>query len=443
MVDIHTNQGIRLYPAQENLVSSWATFGPRAVLSAETGAGKTFMTVAIARTYKRILVVCPALVKYVWQKAFTLDNRESHVVRWGRERKNLTKAQQQILKDSYAADIQIISYALIDNVHPTDWDFIVFDEVHHLANPHAITSKHCEALLRANPQAAVLGLSATLIPTNVIQLWNPLRLIAPPSAWPKGNITSYGPPWNWLRKYVGLVVNDYGTVPGTPTQEQRVALQTSILDNVMHVSLKDIMPDMPPLRLDMLEVDQGKLALEAAIQEWCSNPPDDVTHQIVLCATRAQAAAIANKYNGIYIDGSVEPHKRNMLLAHAEMLPHALVVATYESLIVGIRLLWVQRALLINFNGSPGEMTQLLGRFRAVGTTKRPLVQVLMQPENERTAEILKERLTVVTELLGSGATETQLDELLKRPDITVEQLRNALFQINESALNIEDWTDE
>lgn len=443
MSDIHGSTHFRLYPAQQAIVDQWEQFKPRAILAAPTGAGKTLMSCAIAQNYNRILVVCPAMVRNVWSDIFGKFGRVAHPIRWGRDRKGLTKAQVAERIEAYHANIQVISYALLEEVDPFEWDLIILDEVHHLASPHAAVSKHIAHLFLGNPACHVLGLSATLIPTNVTQIWNPLRLISPPAEWPKGDPTTYGPPWAWLRKYVGLEVNDYGTVPGEPNPKQRTALAQSLVDHVMYVSLKDIMPDMPPLRLQMLECDQGKPAFDSMVKEWVQDPPGDITHQIIMCATRAQASMLAHKYHGIYIDGSVDPQKRHELLKQGEMSPHALIVATYESLMVGIRILWPQRVLLIDFNASPGEMTQLLGRFRAVGTTKRPLVQVLLQPENERVAERLQDRLRVVTSVLGSGATEQQLDELLALPEITTDVLRNALNQMNLSALELEDWESE
>jgi hypothetical protein len=441
MTYIHGKPGVRLFPAQQRLVDEWESHKPAGIISSQTGAGKTVVSCAIAAQYKRILIVCPAIVRNVWVDMFAKFGREAYSIRWGRDRKNLTKKDAQYRDLSYAADIQAVSYALVENVHPTDWDLIIFDEIHMLANYHTIANKHAEALRKANPQAHIIGLSATLMPTNAIQIWNPYRLVSQPKEWPRGAATNYGPPWNWIRKYVNLDVTEYGSVPGTPTPKQRADLQTSILPHTMHMSLQEIMPDMPALRVEMLNVDNGAKAYNDTVKEWATNPPDDVTHQLILVDRRAHAATLAHAYGGVVVDGGIAPDKRHDILAEAAAAPKALVVATYESLLTGVRILWPQRVLIAQFNASPGEMTQLFGRFRAVGTTKRPLVQVLIQPDSEIKADVLRERLEVATSIFGSGATEEQIDALFKNKEITVDDLRNALSQFNN--FDASSWSDD
>ena len=123
-----------LYPYQE-IGSRWLATRKHAILADEMGLGKTPQSI-MAATYlglKRILMVCPALVREQWQEMFSdwsfIPDEHVNCIDSSREMR--------------VTPVTIVSYSMLGSdavfwdLRNKEWDLIIVDEAHYLKNMEA------------------------------------------------------------------------------------------------------------------------------------------------------------------------------------------------------------------------------------------------------------------------------------------------------------------
>lgn len=133
----------------------------RCILADEPRVGKTLATASAALQHLPALIVCPAIVKTVWQSAFTnLDPSIPVTIINGK--KNAT---------SIGADgITIINYDLLGSIEEMgNFKTLVLDESHRIKSPKAVRTVAAQKLM--SKIKYVYALSGTPIPNRPIELW--------------------------------------------------------------------------------------------------------------------------------------------------------------------------------------------------------------------------------------------------------------------------------
>jgi SWI/SNF-related matrix-associated actin-dependent regulator 1 of chromatin subfamily A len=133
----------------------------RCILADEPRVGKTLATASAALENLPALIICPAIVKTVWQSAFA--NLAPEVpVSIVNGKKNAT---------SIGADgIVIINYDLLGAIKDIgNFKTLVLDESHRIKSPKAIRTIAAQKLMKDIPN--VYALSGTPIPNRPIELW--------------------------------------------------------------------------------------------------------------------------------------------------------------------------------------------------------------------------------------------------------------------------------
>ena len=131
----------------------------RAILADAPRVGKTIPTAAAALHHLPVLVVCPAVVKPGWVKAFAALGHQAQEVK-GRA---AAKAVQ-------ATGVVVINYDLLpDMMALNGWATLVLDESHRIKTPTAKRTETALKLMKATPR--VYALSGTPIPNRPIELW--------------------------------------------------------------------------------------------------------------------------------------------------------------------------------------------------------------------------------------------------------------------------------
>lgn len=133
----------------------------RAMLCDEPRVGKTLATASAALENLPVLIVCPAIVKTVWQLAFTnLDPSKKILVVSGK------KAAEAV----GGADVVIINYDLLGAIKSIGkFSTLVLDESHRIKNSKAIRTKAAMKLMAKIPN--VYALSGTPIPNRPSELY--------------------------------------------------------------------------------------------------------------------------------------------------------------------------------------------------------------------------------------------------------------------------------
>lgn len=153
---------MNLYPHQQ-AAKEFLLSTKRCILADQPRVGKTLPTASAAAMHTPALIVCPAIAKTVWQRAFQAVNP------------NLTVCVVNGKKEATAIkrhDVIIVNYDVLQYVN-TDlfckFNTLVLDESHRIKNPDARRTKaalHAMAHIKR-----VYALSGTPIPNRPIELW--------------------------------------------------------------------------------------------------------------------------------------------------------------------------------------------------------------------------------------------------------------------------------
>ncbi len=459
--------GLRLYPAQaEGVRRVLEASGGRYILAYGTGCGKTATALTAVDMYldrrpellnPRVLVVCPAMVRRHWaRETARWLGVLAHPVEYGRARR-LSKTEGLRRDAAYEARWQAVSYSLLGQLPREGYDCIILDELHHLAHWSSNQSGLARALVSGNPRALVVGLTATLIPTELKQLWHPLALLFGTKEW--GRLPNTGDcSWDFARRYCQIEESAYGKRVHGAKGGAMPELQRRLSGITHRVVREDIAADLPPLNVQMLDVAGTALsdhagahgAVTRATVEWAKDLPEDVTHSVVLAYHRKLAKHLAAELGArrpgevLYIDGSMPTAQRAVVLKLAEGMARVILVATSESIREGVRLMWAQKVLMAEWRQAPVMVIQVLGRFQSVGDTRRPQVEVLTDESLYGAASTLIDRTAAINTVLRAGKVENVVQQVFKAPDLTEErlgQLTAAMFAAHRP--RDEAWQDD
>jgi SNF2 family DNA or RNA helicase len=169
-------EGLRLYDYQKAGVA-FLRNSANVLLADDMGLGKTAQTIALINAtpeIERVLVICPAGVKYVWEREFAHWNT----------RPELFSAILGV--GNREAPVLIVNYDQLRKFHPVlsarPFDLIVLDEAHYCKNLSAQRTK-LSRLLAANAKRKVL-LTGTPLLNRPAELW-PLLNMLDAKAWGK------------------------------------------------------------------------------------------------------------------------------------------------------------------------------------------------------------------------------------------------------------------
>lgn len=153
---------MKLYPHQE-VAREFLLSKQRCILADAPRCGKTLPTASAAALHQPALVVCPAVAKRVWQRAFEAVGVDAQII--------MGRAGAQAAKPE---GVVIINYELLtDLVNVAGWQTLVLDESHRIKSHTAKRSKVAMRLMKSAPR--VYCLSGTPIPNRPIEIWTVLN----------------------------------------------------------------------------------------------------------------------------------------------------------------------------------------------------------------------------------------------------------------------------
>lgn len=134
----------------------------RCILADEPRVGKTLPTASAAAENLPALVVCPAVARRVWDKAFMAIGVKSQIL-----------FTTQDAKEYVPADVAIVSYDSLKHIKTDGWKTLVLDESHRIKSPKA--QRSIAALALMGKTEFVYCLSGTPIPNRPIEIWTVLH----------------------------------------------------------------------------------------------------------------------------------------------------------------------------------------------------------------------------------------------------------------------------
>jgi len=263
---------VELWKHQREAVE-WAAGRAWALLHHGMGSGKTKTTLALIlrciadRQATRMLVCCPKAVMPAWKKQVGLWCPEIRVVLLDGKTK---RAKQKQLAAAFADQspvIVVVNYESawrLDEIEKQSWDVLVWDEVHRLKAPSGSASRWAGRMTKKNPQARRYGLTGTLIPHSILDVWAIYRSLEAPAC------TTFGTSYTMHRaKYAVMNPHQQGMViawRNLPEAHRKIAATTH------HVRSSDVL-DLPPIQFidEPVEMTAGEARLYREVErEFCA-----------------------------------------------------------------------------------------------------------------------------------------------------------------------------
>ena len=454
-----------LYPPQIAGIAPVLNPTRRYILNWEMGCGKSVGTCEFMnqhRTPPKTLVVCPAMVRLDWEKAFTkFYQYKTHIGihRFG-FRKNLTKAQTEELFLAHRASVQIVSADLVGEITSIDFELIVLDEIHIYKNAKAVRSQQVRELLAKNPQAFVLGLTGTLAPNDLGDIHNPIDLL-----WPGRFGNKYAFQHRYQNKTLKVINEQTGETRAKfvgirEEHAEELAYRLSALST--RVTRKDVAQYLPAFDINLLRIEVEKFdwklgrdakSIEGALEyaanaklmhvvAWVVNAKETTSHVAVLTHHKAVADAYVRALQAklplekiVHVDGDIPVDKRLALIDGAKASDSAILVGTIQSLGLGISLTKFSQAICAEFHWSPGVMEQLLLRFSRLDSMVPSAMWFAMVPGtiDEIIATRLEEKFKAINPIAETGLVGSKLEGLLQLDDATF------LAGITEAAMALDE----
>tara|TARA_R100000234_G_scaffold6065_1_gene4159 strand:+ start:2104 stop:4089 length:1986 start_codon:yes stop_codon:yes gene_type:complete len=244
---------LELYPFQKVGVAFAEASNGRCLIGDEMGIGKTIQAIAYAalNPARPALVVCPANVKYNWQK---------EIKKW------LPAETVQVIDSGkaelIAADFYVINYDLmgkkLDELLKVNPRLTIIDEAHYLKNKKAKRTVATMTLARFCPK--VVALSGTAIASRPKEFFNILNLLRP---------DEFSSEWNFLQSYCDPFHNGWGwNFDGASNTKE---LNERTRDVCIRRLKSEVLPDLPPKTRQFLPIrltaDQRDM-YDVAQDEW-------------------------------------------------------------------------------------------------------------------------------------------------------------------------------
>lgn len=426
---LHEYQRVAVQRAVEDATRRW-------IFNDEMGLGKTAEAIRCLEIVRpqRVLVVCPAIVRSNWLRELSIwwpEHPEAGAIFAGRSRGSLSKKKKAALAAAYEAPIQVVSYNLLKHVDQTGWDVIIFDECHRLKTPQTQWSKVARSIVLHNPQARVYGLTATLMPDKPLDACGIIECI-----WPgrMGGIhPHYGLQAKCKARYANEIRHEHGTdyigvnklyAAELAARLQAMSSRTTKLDVLhliptFHVSFKLLEQESRVKWTNDLDKDletAGALKALYAL-DWARDAKESNSHVAVLTHLRSTAREIADRlmeeeHAAVYcITGAQTPEKRNELLAEAAGKPSAIVVATMDSVGIGIDLTFCTACLVAELSYRPDVVIQALGRFSRLSGKVPSSVEIIAIREtlDEIVADRICQKIEAINSVGSAGLSEDRL----------------------------------
>jgi len=216
-----------------------------ALLADDMGLGKTAQAVNAIEDGRNILIICPASVKYHWQK---------QLVMWRGFKSTVINSSKEIITKNKEASIYIINYDLIikdpifKQLMDFRWAYIICDEAHRLKNTQAKRTKKVLSKkgLRIRTDR-MWFLTGTPIKNRPIDLYPMLASCAPETIHP------HTPYVKFAFRYCGAFLGAFGLDVSGASHERE--LNEKLKGFMLRRDKREVLTELPDRILNLIEID--------------------------------------------------------------------------------------------------------------------------------------------------------------------------------------------
>jgi SNF2-related domain len=260
------------YPHQEKEVEWFVQRTPRrGLVLSDAGLGKSVTSLLVQKELRarRHLVITPSgcgRLTDAWRQRFTDWGSREHsfaVIDEG-PRANDSEPAKFRKAAKLTADCLIVTPDLLKHVPQLNWDMITIDEIHEYVSARSANAIAIKTMVQKNPQAAVLGLTATPLTANALHTWTVIDMVWP-GAFGRARPTGE-PPWGWQKLWGNAKIGYEGRVAYSGLREDKADEFKKLLARYSIRTLReDLGGVLPKVDIRTSTLSSGKSLLDGAV----------------------------------------------------------------------------------------------------------------------------------------------------------------------------------
>lgn len=427
---------LKYLPFQKEGISFLEKRKGRAIIGDEPGLGKTIQVlgyIANNPDIKKVLVVCPATLKYNWY---------NESLKWlpkGANTINILESKKigPLYKD---IRIHIINYDIVsawrEVLSNHKFDLMVLDEAHYLKNPSAQRTKAIKFLSKKVKK--IIPLTGTPAVNRPIELFNAISLVSP---------TLFPSYFQYAHRYCNARHNGFGwDFSGSCREDELHAKLTNIM---IRRKKEDVLEELPDKRysyipfklnknceyykadkdfLNWIKVTKGskavksvsqaifltkitylrKLAVEAVLDDSIAWIKDflETGQKIVVFAIHKDIIAILQsefKKKCVVIDGSTTISNRQKAVNDFQKKKDiSIFIGNIQAAGVGITLTAASTVVFLELPWTPGELEQACDRCHRIGQKSAVNIYYLLGQDTieEKLAQVIDSKRKVLSKII-------------------------------------------
>lgn len=422
---------MNLYPYQQKGVS-FLQGRQAALLFDEMGLGKTVQAIKAANWNNPILIVCPAFLKFNWEKELKL---------WGYPHPIKVIKKKKDFRIPYGKEAVVVSYSMLPpwTNQIENETTLIADEAHCVKNYKAKRTRYFRSLAAAtiNANGRVWAMTGTPLMNKPHELWGLLKSIGLAyeayGKWDNfvrlfnGRKNQWNG-WDWgiprngagdgLKK-VGLGRRKRTVLPDLPTKARRfldVTLSRSVksmCNDVLSelkahgISLEDITAShkAAKLRIDFENIARIRKAVADAkipkMLEYVSLFEETYTPLVVFAQHRAPIDALTNREGWATITGSTPQMKRAEYVKMFQEGKLKGIAGTIGAMSTGLTLTHASNMMFVDLSWVPGDNLQAEDRICRIG--QKSACQYLILTADHPMDELVNRALVYKAEVLANS----------------------------------------
>lgn len=447
----HPNK-LKYLPFQKEGISFLEKRKGRAIIGDEPGLGKTIQVlgyIANNPDIKKVLVVCPATLKYNWY---------NESLKWLPKKENAIEILESKKADYLckSSRLYIINYDILfawrELLSNFKFDLIVLDEAHYLKNPSAQRTKAVKFLSKKIDK--IIPLTGTPAVNRPIELYNAISLVSP---------TLFPSYFQYAHRYCNAHHNGFGWDFSGSCREDE--LHTKLANIMIRRKKEDVLEELPDKRysyipfklnknceyykadkdfLNWIKETKGnkavktvsqaifltkitylrKLAVEAVLEDsiaWIKDFLETGEKIIVFAIHKDIISILQNEFKKkcVVVDGSTSlPNRQKAVTDFQNKKEITVFIGNIQAAGVGITLTAASTVVFLELPWTPGELEQASDRCHRIGQKNAVNIYYLLGQDTieEKLAQVIDSKRKVLSKIID-GKTyddENTFDTLIK-----------------------------